>query len=91
MGLRIVSSEWVNEIENERDSYKAGLEKMQQEHEALLRQYRELRDSKDAEISRLHKNIEILKVDNMRAVQLLKQLRKAIKWYEDNKNGKAAV
>ena len=91
MGFRVVTSAWVNEIENERDSYKAGLEKMQHEHETLLRQYRELRDSKDEEISRLHKTIEILKVDNMRAVQLLKQLRKAIKWYEDNKHGKAAV
>lgn len=89
MGMRIVSSEWVNEIENERDSYKAGLKKMQQEHETLLRQYRELRDSKDEEISQLHKTIEILKVDNMRAVQLLKQLRKAVKWYEDNRQQKA--
>lgn len=89
MGLRIVSDEWVKEMERANECNIAALEKMTREHDKAVQSYRELRDSKDREIERLHQEIEVLKVDNLKAAQLLKQLRKAVKWYEDNRQQKA--
>ena len=48
-------------LENEVESYKRGLESMTKAHNRLLAQYRELRDSKDAQIADLHSEIESLK------------------------------
>ena len=82
MALKLVSSEWVDEVTNEVESYKRGYKKMLNEHDKVLRQYRDLRDVKDEEIANLHTEIEALKQDKAKQQQEIKRLRQAVSFYE---------
>lgn len=82
MGLRICSDEWVRETLNELESYKKGYAKMIKEHDAVLKSYRDLRDSKDATIEELHAEIEMHKRDKLNLRKDNERLRKMIAYYE---------
>lgn len=85
MGFMIVSSEWVKETENELESYKNGLAKMQREHDKCLAQYRKLRDEKDAVIADLHQEIEMHKKDKANLRRNNDTLRQIVAYYEARK------
>ena len=63
MALRIVSSEWVEEVERDRNIAEMALKNMTKAHDRAVQSYRELRDSKAEEIMSLHAEIEALKMD----------------------------
>lgn len=68
------------------DSYnKKGLEKMEHEHDTVLKQYRELRDEKDSEIESLNGEIAQLTVQIRELCREIKRLRQAVDYYERRK------
>ena len=82
MGIRLITDEKLAEMENELQSFKIGYRKMIKEHDAVLKSYRDLRDSKDEEIANLHSEIETLKQDKAKQQQEIKRLRQAVSFYE---------
>lgn len=88
MGLRIVSSEWVEEVERDRNIAEMALKNMTKAHDRAVQSYRELRDSKAEEIMSLHAEIEVLKQSKERLYAEIKRLRQAIKFYESKKEEK---
>lgn len=82
MGLRLITDERLFELESEAESNKAACQNMVKAHEKLLTQYRELRDAKDAEIARLHAQIEDLKREVFRKDLMLKQFKKGSEYFE---------
>lgn len=96
MALRIVSSEWVEEVERDRNIAEMALKSMTREHDKAVQSYRELRDSKAEEIMSLHAEIEALKMDKERLYAEIKRLRQAVAYYErlkpmEARDDKAAV
>lgn len=89
MGLMLTTTSHMEMLENEVESYKIGLANMSKAHDRLLKQYRELRDSKDAEILKLHREIEALKVQAFQDAREKKRLRQCVTYYEEKKNGTA--
>ena len=85
MGLRLVTDEWVKEVERERDNALTALSKMEKEHGKALDWAREIRDRKDAEILQLHAEIEALKNDRERLRRENDRLRQAVSYYERRK------
>lgn len=88
MALRIVSSEWVEEVERDRNIAEMALKNMTKAHDRAVQSYRELRDSKAEEIMSLHAEIEVLKQSKERLYAEIKRLRQAIKFYESKKEEK---
>ena len=88
MALRIVTDEWIREMERENDCNLAALRNMTKAHDRAVQSYRELRDSKAEEIMSLHAEIEALKTDKERLYAEIKRLRQAIKFYESKKEEK---
>lgn len=88
MGLRLVTDEWVREQQRERDNALTALAKMEKEHDRALAWAREVRDTKDAEIDRLHAEIEALKNERGQMRTEAKRLRQAVRWYEEERHGK---
>ena len=82
MGLRLITDERLAELENELQSFKIGYRKMIKEHDAVLKSYRDLRDSKDEEIANLHSEIEALKQDKEKLRRENGRLRQAVNFYE---------
>lgn len=82
MGLRLVTDEWVKETQMEAEAAKKCAENMSKAHERAVQSYRELRDAKDAEIARLHQEIEVLKADLNEARKREGRHRQAIAYYE---------
>ena len=95
MGLRIVSDEWVAEMERENECNLTALKNMTKAHERAMQSYRELRDSKNEEIANLHTEIEALKQDKLKLQQEVNRLKQMVRWYELHKvevrDGKNAV
>ena len=96
MALRIVSSEWVEEVERDRNIAEMALKSMTREHDKAVQSYRELRDSKAEEIMSLHAEIEAHKTDKERLYADIKRLRQAVAYYErlkpmEARDDKAAV
>lgn len=96
MALRIVSSEWVEEVERDRNIAEMALKNMTKAHDRAVQSYRELRDSKAEEIMRLHQEIEVLKQSKERLYAEIKRLRQAVAYYErlkpmEARDDKAAV
>ncbi len=94
MGLRLTTDERIHEMENEIESWKRGYDRMVKEHDKMLQSYRDMRDSKDAEIDRLHAEIEALKNERAENRKENKRLRDAVQYYERRKrdeNRKTAV
>ncbi len=93
MGLRLVTDEWIRETERERDNALTALRKMETEHDRALAWAREIRDTKEAEIDRLHAEIEMLKNERSQLRAEGKRLRQAVRYYEEERHGrnKAAV
>ena len=87
MGLRLVTDEWLKETENMLESYKIGLSSMTVEHDKALAWAREIRDSKDAVIDGLYKEIEVLKEQHIEDLKKINYLRQAVAWYEARKEG----
>lgn len=85
MGLMLTTDRHMQYLENEVESYRIGLESMSKAHNRVLQQYRELRDSKDEEIAKLHGEIEALKMQLYEKDKETKRLRDAVAWYEENK------
>lgn len=85
MGLMIVTTERMMELENEVDSYKIGMENMVKAHDRAVQSYRELRDCKDEEIEKLHVEIEDLKRQLRERDKQIGWLRQAIAFYEAKK------
>lgn len=85
MALRIVSDEWVKEMERDLACANATLKNMTKAHDRAVQSYRELRDSKDQEIFNLHGEIEALKQDRERLRAENDRLRQAVKWHENNR------
>ena len=86
MGLMLVTSERMQELENEVESYKIGYAKLIKEHDNMQRAYRELRKIKDNEIADLHVEIEDYKSQIAMLMRENKRLRQVVKWYEDRRN-----
>lgn len=95
MGLRIVSDEWVAEMERENECNLKALKSMTKAHDNAIKSYRELRDSKNEEIANLHTEIEALKQDKLKLQQEVTRLKKAVHYYEAHRvevrDGKNAV
>jgi len=91
MALRFVSSEWVEEIERDKNCAEQTLRNMTKAHDRAVQSYRELRDMKDEEIRNLHLEIEALKQDKAKMAAEIKRLRQAVAYYEALKDGKTAV
>lgn len=96
MAWRIVSSEWVEEVERDRNIAEMALKNMTKAHDRAVQSYREIRDFKDAEIRNLHMEIEALKQDNSKQAAEIKRLRQAVAYYErikplEARDGKTAV
>ena len=91
MALRLVSSEWVEEIERDKNCAEQTLRNMTKAHDRAVQSYRELRDMKDEEIRNLHLEIEALKKDKADLSKKCGQLRQAVAYYEALKDGKTAV
>lgn len=95
MGLRIVSDEWVAEMERENECNLKALKSMTKAHDNAVKSYRELRDSKNEEIANLHTEIEALKQDKERQRKEIDRLRQVIRFYEGRRvevrDGKNAV
>ena len=95
MGLRIVSDEWVAEMERENECNLKALKNMPKAHDRAMQSYRELRDSKNEEIANLHTEIEALKQDKLKLQQEVNRLKQMVRWYELHKvevrDGKNAV
>lgn len=89
MGLRLVTDEWVREQQRERDNALTALSKMEKEHDRALAWAREVRDTKDAEIERLHAEIEALKNERAENRKENKRLRDAVQFYERRKRNEA--
>lgn len=85
MGLRLTTDERMHEMENEIESWKRGYDRMVKEHDKMLQSYRDMRDSKDAEIDRLHAEIEALKNERAENRKENKRLRDAVQYYERRK------
>lgn len=96
MGLRIVSSEWVEEVERDRNIAEMALKNMTKAHDRAVQSYRELRDSKAEEIAKLHTEIEALKKQLADERAVSDRRRQAVAYYErlkpmEARDGKAAV
>ena len=91
MALRLVSSEWVEEVERDKNCAEMALKHMTKAHDRAVQSYRELRDMKDEEIANLHKEIELLKKDKAELSAECKRLRQCVTYYERERNGKTAV
>lgn len=91
MALRIVSSEWVEEVERDKNCAEMALKNMTKAHDRAVQSYRDLRDMKDAEIEKLHQEIEALKKDKAELSKKCGQLRQAVAYYEALRDGKATV
>ena len=91
MALRLVSSEWVEEVERDKNCAEMALRNMTKAHDRAVQSYRELRDMKDAEIEKLHQEIEALKRDKAELSKKCGQLRQAVTYYEALRDGKTAV
>lgn len=91
MALRLVSSEWVEEVERDKNCAEMALKNMTKAHDRAVQSYRELRDMKDAEIRNLHVEIEALKQDKAKLSAECKRLRQCVAYYEALKDGKTAV
>lgn len=91
MALRIVSSEWVEEVERDKNVAEMALKHMTKAHDRAVQSYRELRNMKDAEIANLHQEIEALKQDRKQLSAECKRLRQCVAYYERERNGKTAV
>ena len=85
MALRIVSDEWVREMERELACANETLKNMTKAHANAVQSYRELRDSKDSEILNLHTEIEALKQDKEKLRTENARLRQMVKWHENNR------
>lgn len=85
MGLRLTTDERMHELENEIESWKRGYDGMVKEHDKMLQSYRDMRDSKDREIERLHQEIEALKNERAENRKENKRLRDAVQYYERRK------
>ena len=88
MGLRLITDEKLAEMERELTAYKAGMANLEREHDRALAWAREIRDTKDAEIDRLHAEIEALKNERGQLRTEAKRLRQAVRWYEEERHGK---
>lgn len=103
MGFRFVTDEWVADMERDLNCYKMRSETLEAENRRMQKQYRELRDSKDEEIARLHAVIEDSKQQTAKALKevdealkVIKRLRQAVVYYErlktlEARDDKAAV
>ena len=89
MGLRLTTDERMHELENEIESWKRGYAGMVKEHDKMLQSYRDMRDSKDREIERLHQEIEALKNERAENRKENKRLRDAVQYYERRKRNEA--
>ena len=85
MGLRLITDEKLAEMERELTAYKTGMANLEREHDRALAWAREIRDTKDAEIERLHAEIEALKNEREENRRENKRLRDAIRYYETHK------
>lgn len=83
--MKILSDARFHEMESELESAQKCAANMCKAHEKALRSYHELRNSKNAEIERLHEEIELLKSQHVEDMRQMKRLRQAIKFYEDKK------
>ena len=88
MGLRLITDEKLAEMERELTAYKTGMANLEREHDRALAWAREIRDTKDAEIDRLHAEIEALKNERGQLRTEAKRLRQAVRWYEEERHGK---
>ena len=88
MGLRLITDEKLAEMERELTAYKTGMANLEREHDRALAWAREIRDTKDAEIDRLHTEIEALKNERGQLRTEAKRLRQAVRWYEEERHGK---
>ena len=88
MGLRLITDEKLAEMERELTAYKTGMANLEREHDRALAWAREVRDTKDAEIDRLHAEIEALKNERGQLRTEAKRLRQAVRWYEEERHGK---
>ena len=82
MGLRLITDEKLAEMERELTAYKTGMANLEREHDRALAWAREIRDTKDAEIERLHAEIEALKNERGQLRVENNRLRSCIKYYE---------
>ena len=87
--MKLLSDARFFEMENELESAQKCAENMSKAHERALKSYRELRDSKNDEIEKLHIEIEALKEDLADRDKTIARLRQAVKYYERKKNGSA--
>ena len=88
MGLRLITDEKLAEMERELTAYKTGMANLEREHDRALAWAREIRDTKDAEIDRLHAEIEALKNERGQLRTEAKRLRQAVRYYEEERHGK---
>ena len=95
MGFRFVTDEWVKDLEREAEANKKALASMVKAHDKCLQSYRELRDSKDEEIAKLHTEIEALKKQLADERAVSDRRRQAVLYYEalrpEVRNGKTTV
>ena len=82
MALRLLTGERYLELENEVESYRIGMENMAKAHDRAVQSYRDLKDAKDAEIARLHEQIEDLKRQIREKEKAEARHRQAIAYYE---------
>ena len=88
MGLRLITDDRLAEMERELNSYKVGMANLEREHDRALAWAREIRDTKDKEIERLHAEIEALKSERGQMRAEAKRLRQAVRYYEEERNGR---
>ena len=82
MAFKFLTGERFNELENEVESYRKGMENMAKAHDRAMQSYRDLRDSKDEEIAKLHEEIEMLKRELRERDKKIDVLRQAVAYYE---------
>ncbi len=82
MAFRLLTGERYIELENEVESYRTGMENMAKAHDRAVQSYRDLKDAKDAEIARLHEQIEDLKRQIREKEKAEDRHRQAIAYYE---------
>lgn len=88
MGIRLITDDKLAEMERELNSYKAGMANLEREHDRALAWAREIRDTKDKEIERLHAEIEALKSERGQMRAEAKRLRQAVRYYEEERHGR---
>lgn len=85
MGLMLTTTEHMFELENQVESLSIGLANMEAENRKMQKAYRNLRDSKDAEIERLNAEIRRHKIQKDRDNQTIEMLRAFVTRYEEQK------